>query len=209
MKPWVARAVSSGRAMAMFLGTISPKIIVSTVPRASADAERDRRRRRRSGSAGGGERSVDQLGDRRLGEETDGQVGDGDADLGAGELGRQRAERELHALGARVTAGGGPLDLRRGRRSRRRTRRRRTGRRRPRAASEIPSRIHSVMSALHSGWRASDYAGRPWRSRQPLSLGVMTVRQPNGCPHAESTRRRPAHPEQVMPWTGAAPTIGE
>ena len=32
MNPWVVRAVCSGRAIAMFLGTISPKIMVSTVP---------------------------------------------------------------------------------------------------------------------------------------------------------------------------------
>ena len=37
MKPCVVRAVSSGRAMAMFLGTISPKIIVTTVPSGQAD----------------------------------------------------------------------------------------------------------------------------------------------------------------------------
>ena len=38
MKPWVLRAVWSGRAMAMFLGTISPKIIVTTVPRTRPSA---------------------------------------------------------------------------------------------------------------------------------------------------------------------------
>ena len=32
MKRWVARAVSIGLAMARFLGTSSPKIIVSVVP---------------------------------------------------------------------------------------------------------------------------------------------------------------------------------
>ena len=41
------------------------------------------------------------VGDRRLGEEADGQVGDGDADLGAGELGRQRAQGLLHAAARR------------------------------------------------------------------------------------------------------------
>ena len=38
MKPCVVRAVCSGRAMAMFLGTISPKIIVTTVPSARPSA---------------------------------------------------------------------------------------------------------------------------------------------------------------------------
>ena len=109
MKPWVVRAVSSGRAMAMFLGTISPKIIVTTVPRARPSAERERRDDA-LGHAGRGQRAVDEVGDRRLGQETDGQVGHGDADLGAGELGRQRAQRELDAAGALVTRGGGALD---------------------------------------------------------------------------------------------------
>ena len=50
------------------------------------------------------QRPVDQLGDRGLREVADGQVGDGDADLGAGELGGERAQRRLHAGGPGVTA---------------------------------------------------------------------------------------------------------
>ena len=111
MKPCVVRAVSSGRAMAMFLGTISPKIIVTTVPRArpiASDSGRDHAVRH----AGRGQRAVDEVGDRGLGEETDRQVGHGDADLGAGELGGQRAQRELDAARALVAVGGGALDAR-------------------------------------------------------------------------------------------------
>ena len=111
MKPWVARAVASGRAMAMFLGTISPKIIVTTVPRARPSVSASGVTAP-SGRPAEAERAVDELGDRRLGEEADRQVGDGDADLGPGELGRQRAQRELDAAGALVAVGGGAVDAR-------------------------------------------------------------------------------------------------
>ena len=42
MHRWVARAVASGRAMAMFLGTSSPKIMVEHGAENQADAERER-----------------------------------------------------------------------------------------------------------------------------------------------------------------------
>ena len=48
--------------------------------------------------------------DRRLGEEADGQVGDGDADLGPRQLGGQAAERLQDPGGARVALGRGLLD---------------------------------------------------------------------------------------------------
>ena len=89
--------------MARFLGTSSPKSIVSTV------LERQRRGRRRPGARAPSGTPAASSGpsissrDRRLGEEADGQVGDGDADLGAGELGRERAQRLLDARGAGVT----------------------------------------------------------------------------------------------------------
>ena len=92
----MARAVSIGRAMARFFGTSSPKSMVSTVLSASAIVDRDRVHRA-SGTPGGRQRPVDQLGDRGLGEEADGQVGDGDPDLGAGQLRRQGAQRLLDA----------------------------------------------------------------------------------------------------------------
>ena len=95
--------------MAMFLGTISPKIIVTTVPRTRPSASASGRDHA-LGHAGRRQRVVDEVGDRRLGEEADGQVGHGDADLGAGELRRQRAERQLDAAGALVTGGRGALD---------------------------------------------------------------------------------------------------
>jgi hypothetical protein len=63
------------------------------------------------GKAGRLERTVDDLGDRRLREESDGQVGDRDADLRTGELGGQRAKGLLDALRTGVTVGGGPVDL--------------------------------------------------------------------------------------------------
>ena len=54
-----------------------------------------------SGTPSGGERPVDELGDGGLGEEADRQVGDGDADLCARQLGREAAQRRLDAGGAR------------------------------------------------------------------------------------------------------------
>ena len=111
MKPCVVRAVCSGRAMAMFLGTISPKIIVTTVPTARPRPS-DSGVTTPSGSPADVSGPSMQVGDRRLGEEADGQVGDGDADLGAGELGGQRPQRELYAAGALVALGGGALDAR-------------------------------------------------------------------------------------------------
>ena len=87
-KSWVARATCIGRAIARFLGTSSPKIIVSKALRVERDPHRDRAH----GAARdpqGLERPVDQLGDRGLGEVADGQVGDRDADLRSGELGRE------------------------------------------------------------------------------------------------------------------------
>ena len=92
-------------------GTSSPKIIVSDGRRAPGRA------RRRSGVTalvGHAERAssgvVEQVGDRGLGEEADRQVGHGDADLGAGELGGQRAQRRTHALAPAVALGGRLLD---------------------------------------------------------------------------------------------------
>ena len=117
--------------MAMFLGTISPKIIVTTVPSASPSRERQRDHDAVR-HPGGGQRAVDEVGDGGLGEEADGQVGDGDADLGAGELRREGAEGELYAAGALVALGGGALDARPVDGDEARTRRRRRGRRRPR-----------------------------------------------------------------------------
>ena len=110
MKPCVARAVSIGLAIARFLGTSSPKIIVSVVPRASPMPMASGWTTL-VGHAGGFQRRRDQVGDRRLGQEADGQVGDRDADLGPGELGRQRPQRDQHSLGAGVTLGRELLDL--------------------------------------------------------------------------------------------------
>ena len=109
-KRWVARATAIGLASARFLGTSSPKIIVAMVPSVSpmptaigVTAP--------SGHAEAVERPVDQLGDRGLGQEADRQVGDRDADLGAGELGREAAQCLLQPLRRGVTSGGRPLDL--------------------------------------------------------------------------------------------------
>ena len=110
-KRCVARAVSIGRAMARFLGTSSPKIMVSAGAEGQGEATASGCTAP-SGTPSASSGAVDQLGDRRLGQEADGQVGDGDPDLGAGELGGQRAQRRLDARGAGVTGGGGLVDLR-------------------------------------------------------------------------------------------------
>ena len=110
MTRWVARAVCIGLAMARFFGTSSPKIIVRKVPMSEPDAGRHRADRSR-GEPGRLERSSDQVRDGRLGDEADGQIGDRDAHLGPGQLGRQRPQGVLDAL-RRVVAGvGGPVDL--------------------------------------------------------------------------------------------------
>ncbi len=78
---------------------------------AEREAETEGQRRHDAlGQSGGRQRRVDQVGDGGLGQEADGQVGDRDADLGAGQLGGQRAQGELDALGAVVAVSGGALD---------------------------------------------------------------------------------------------------
>ena len=58
------------------------------------------------------ERAVQQLGERRLGEHADDQGGDGDAELGAGELEGQLLQRLDDPAGPPVALGGGLLGVR-------------------------------------------------------------------------------------------------
>lgn len=64
------------------------------------------------GYADGGEGAVEYLRERRFGEHADDEGGDGDAELGAGELERQLLERAHHLEGPAVTLGRGLLGLR-------------------------------------------------------------------------------------------------
>ncbi len=64
------------------------------------------------GQAGAGERAVQQLGQGRFGQHADDQGGDGDAELGAGELERQFAQGRDDAVGAPVAGRGGLLGVR-------------------------------------------------------------------------------------------------
>lgn len=78
-------ATASGEEIAQFLGTSSPTTIRNTVDRPvpmTSATDRDAEGETPIDSSG----LVDQLGDGRLGEHADDQVGDGDAELGAGEL---------------------------------------------------------------------------------------------------------------------------
>ena len=99
-------AVSSGSAMAMFLGTSSPNTIDSTVatisPNSAPTDLAATARPARSPPASGG----DQIGQRGLHDEAQRQGGDGDADLRAGQLGRQRAQADHQRPGAAVTLRG-------------------------------------------------------------------------------------------------------
>ena len=82
---------------------------------AGGEDERDRERDRRHGALGhpgGLERPGHEVGDRRLGQEADQQVGDRDPDLRGRELGREVAQRLLDAAGAAVAALGGAVDRR-------------------------------------------------------------------------------------------------
>ncbi len=118
-----------------------------------ADGEGDRHRHGMDqlvGQAGGRQGSVDQLGDGRLRQEADGEVGDGDPDLRSGELGGQGAQRQLDADRARVTGGRGRSTLLRSTVTNANSAATNT----PQAAisrSATPSRIHSVMRAPRSG----------------------------------------------------------
>ena len=88
-KPASARAVARGMAMARFFGTSSPKIIVTAVARMSAIATATGE----DGAIGKSEspqRGSQQMGDGGLSQETDGQIGDGDPELGPRQLGGQR-----------------------------------------------------------------------------------------------------------------------
>ncbi|GDY55216.1 hypothetical protein SVIO_058390 [Streptomyces violaceusniger] len=67
------------------------------------------RRRRAFGQADRGERGFEQGGQRGLGEHADHQGGDGDAQLGPGELERQSAHRRERADGPALTGFGGAL----------------------------------------------------------------------------------------------------
>ena len=64
-KPWAARAVSSGGAIARFLGTSSPKTMVSAGRERPARSRARRRATAPAGDADGLQRAVDQVGDRR------------------------------------------------------------------------------------------------------------------------------------------------
>ncbi len=83
-----------------------------------AQQQRDQVRGRRQGRPAHPERRerlAQELPDRRLGEEADGEVGDGDPELGAAELGRQRAQPFEDPCGLPITRlrgalHGGPVD---------------------------------------------------------------------------------------------------
>ena len=108
-------ATASGDEIAQFLGTSSPTTIRKTVDRAvpmTSAAE---------AAAVPGEPETlqgarDQLGDGRLGEHADDQIGHGDAELGAGELEGQVPYGLEGAGGAPLTALDGALEARSARR---------------------------------------------------------------------------------------------
>ena len=80
---------------------------------AGGEHERDHQRDARDGAvgdAGGLQRPVDQLGDRRLGQEADQQVGQGDADLRRDSCVDRLRSARLHAAGAAIALLGGALD---------------------------------------------------------------------------------------------------
>ncbi len=172
MKPWVARAVPSGSAIARFLGTSSPKIIVSAVDRVSAMpiATGVTAPSGRPAASSGPSTSSAIAGSARKPMARLVTV----MPTCAPESWVERDFRARCTPWAPVS----PLEAAFSTALRSTvTRANSAATKMPHASTrrrEIPSRIHSVMSALHVAWRASDYAGRPWRSRQPLSLGVMT-----------------------------------
>ena len=107
--PAAARAVGTGWATARFLGTSSPNTIDTDVAISSASTnatpvddvvgQPERRQHR-----------LQQPRDQRLGQVTGDQRGDRDADLGAGQLERQRAVRPLHQLVAAPAGAGVGVD---------------------------------------------------------------------------------------------------
>ena len=147
-------ATASGREIAQFFGTSSPTTIRTTVDSAVPMHQRQAERGRRAGDAERLQRARDQRGDRRLGEHADDQVGDGDAELGAGELegqapyGLQRA-RPRPARRARR-----PAPARRARPWSGRTPPRRRRRRRASSRSATRSRSTSVIGSPPSHDRA-------------------------------------------------------
>ena len=88
-KPWTALAVPIALAIARFLGTSSPKIMVTALARDEGDRQSDT-----VNGAGRNperlQRGVDQRSDRGLGEVTDEQVGDRDPDHGRLKAGVER-----------------------------------------------------------------------------------------------------------------------
>ena len=89
------RAVGSGLATARFLGTSSPKIIDTEVAISRANAERDAVDACAAGMPIAVSGAWSSVRDDRFGQVTGGQRRDRDAELGAGQLERQRAVRLL------------------------------------------------------------------------------------------------------------------
>ena len=109
-KPCVARAVSIGRAIAKFLGTSSPKSIVSTVLRISAMAIAIGRTAP-SGMPMASKRTVDEAAIAGSARKPMARLVTVMPDLGARQLGGEAAQRLLHTLRSGVTGRGGAVDL--------------------------------------------------------------------------------------------------
>jgi len=144
------------------LGTSSPKIIVAAVARTESGGHRDRRNQR-LGKSNRGERPFEQSRDGWFGEEPDSQVRQGDPDLGAGELGRQRAQRARHT-------GGRPRSPRSGRRNRRAVHRQKKRTQRPRTRRTGQPRLPRPTALAKPSWILLPFARVPvaWRSLAAL-----------------------------------------
>ncbi len=149
------------------------------------------------GDPGGPQRTAEQRGDGGLGEEADDQVGQGDPDLGARELGRQRAQGRAHALRLLVARVGGPVHGRpvhgdEGVLGRPKT---------PQASTrptETRSRSHSTdPSSGPDGGRVEPGTARPvsWEARGGAPRGVRRARAASVVtPHrAHSDPQRSGH----------------
>ena len=182
---WRGRSPSAGRSR----GSWAParrRCIVSRRAERQPDAEGQRADRALGQPDGRRAGRVDQVGDGRLGEEADRQVGDGDADLGAGELGRQRRagraarprRRRRPSAAARSTAtavDGDEGELR----GDEHTRGQRSAAGRRRASHRITRPIRSAGGDM----------SRPWAVRRVLRSGLESTTVATRC--AVGRRSRP------------------
>ncbi len=174
----------SGRAIARFLGTSSPRTIVNAVARISPMATEMPRHRAR-GHAEVLERAVDELRDRRLGHEADEQVRQRDAQLGARELRGEVVQRVQDATRARVALLDGALDGRAV-----------DGDERELRCDERPAREHEPErhdQEEHLGHRAALIPTVPTRGAWGLLLGGSS-RSPSGIERLTQVAHVPPGP---------------